>query len=91
MKEGLFLAFATLQALDAYTTLKILMQGGKELNPVMNWIFTKLGTVNGLVLVKCGIILLFFSVIDLIPVWVFLLMIGIYSFVVAHNVRQLYK
>lgn len=91
MKEGLLIVFAVLQALDAYTTLQILAKGGKELNPVMNWVFDKLGIVNGVVMVKCFIILLFLWAIDLIPVWVFILMIGIYSFVVAHNLRQLYK
>ena len=38
-----------LQIADVLTTEKIL-QNGKELNPVMNWLFTKFGTHTVLVL-----------------------------------------
>lgn len=91
MKETLCLIFAVLQIADALTTLKILSNGGSELNPVMRWIFTKLGTVNGLMVVKCSVILLFYAAMPYIPVWVYVLMVALYTYVVFHNIRQIYK
>jgi hypothetical protein len=91
LNEILFAIFVALQFADAATTIKILDGGGKELNPVMRWLFSKLGTINGLAVMKTAIILMFYTVIDVIPIWLYLSMIGLYSFVVAHNLRQLYK
>ena len=87
----LFLTFVALQIADAVTTVKILIKGGRELNPVMRWIFDRLGAFNGLAITKAGIILLFYSVKDVMPIWAYVLMIGIYSYVVAHNLVQLKK
>ena len=91
LNEVLFAIFVTLQFADAATTIKILEKGGTELNPVMRWLFVKLGTFNGLVIAKTTIILLFYAVIDVMPIWAYVLMIGIYSYVVAHNLVQLKK
>lgn len=89
--QSLFVVFAVLQILDALTTIHILAKGGRELNPVMRWIFEKLGVINGVLIVKCAIILVFQYAMPYIPVWVYLLMIGIYSYVFAHNLVQLKK
>ena len=41
MNTGLLILFALLQAADVYTTLTVLKQGGRELNPVLAKLFEK--------------------------------------------------
>jgi hypothetical protein len=48
----LLILFALLQVADIYTTHRILSQGGRELNPVMAWLFEKFGHLPALVVVK---------------------------------------
>lgn len=43
MTLALLIALAVLQALDGFTTRRILDQGGRELNPVMRWAFARVG------------------------------------------------
>ena len=52
MMLSLLLLFSALQIADAYTTYRILSEGGKELNPAMRWVMDKLGIVQGLALMK---------------------------------------
>lgn len=49
----LFVIFLILQALDAFTTYRILAAGGRELNPVLAWAFARVGELPTLTLVKC--------------------------------------
>lgn len=44
--------FAALQVADIATTLLILNNGGRELNPVVKWFIDRLGPVSGLVTIK---------------------------------------
>ena len=41
MNTGLLILFCVLQAADVYTTLTVLKQGGRELNPVLAKLFTR--------------------------------------------------
>jgi hypothetical protein len=41
MNTGLLILYVLLQAADVYTTLTVLKQGGRELNPVMAKLFAK--------------------------------------------------
>ena len=41
MNTGLLILFCVLQAADVYTTIKVLEQGGRELNPILAKLFTK--------------------------------------------------
>ena len=41
MNTGLLILFCVLQAADVYTTLTVLKQGGRELNPVLAKLFEK--------------------------------------------------
>ena len=59
----LLLIFVILQILDIYTTRKILLSGGRELNPVMNFIMLKLGVDPGLILAKVIIVVFVCSLI----------------------------
>jgi hypothetical protein len=46
----LVVLIGALQIGDVLTTEKILGNGGKELNPIMNWLFTKFGMRNVLII-----------------------------------------
>lgn len=44
--------FILLQIADSLTTVHILKNGGREANPVMNWLFQKIGMIPSLVIMK---------------------------------------
>lgn len=79
-----------LQFGDWYTTKTVLAQGGRELNPVMNWIFNKIGFTGGMI-AKCvyvfalGYILATLGSMGSIVLGI---LIALYSWVVWHNYRQ---
>jgi hypothetical protein len=50
MNTALLILFCVLQAADAYTTLTVLKQGGRELNPVMAKLFAKFVDLNLIVI-----------------------------------------
>jgi hypothetical protein len=52
MLELLLIVLALLQILDIYTTYNILKLGGRELNPMLNKLFEKVGVVPGLIVPK---------------------------------------
>ena len=86
----LVIIIGALQIGDVVTTEKILNNGGKELNPIMNWFFTHFGFHNVLVtkavlVVAISVLLSKFSPIALIFVSV------IYVGVVGWNIYQLNK
>jgi hypothetical protein len=76
----LFALFALLQCVDFYTTYTIIKTGkGHEANPILAWIFGKIGYLAGLTIVKglaiaIGFILLQYwyalAIIDILYVWV---------------------
>ncbi len=85
----LALLLAILQIGDVLTTEKIL-QNGRELNPVMNWLFTKFGmhnvlVVKAVVVTSIGVMLSVLYPIVLIPLCV------LYVGVVGWNSYQLFK
>lgn len=47
-----FTILTVLCIIDSYSTYLILQGGGKEINPVMNWLMDKFGTTNALVFPK---------------------------------------
>ena len=85
----LAILLAFLQVGDVVTTEKIL-QNGKELNPIMNWLFTKFGmhnvlVVKAVVVTSIGVMLSVLYPIVLIPLCV------LYVGVVGWNSYQLFK
>jgi hypothetical protein len=80
---------AILQLGDVLTTLTIL-KNGKELNPVMNWLFAKFGTKLALIvkaILVCAVGVMFYFVYP--PALVFTCVL--YVFVVSWNVYQIIK
>ena len=76
---------------DGILTHEILARGGRELNPVLRWLFEKIGVVEGLVLSRSMLILVFIAAVESAPIWVFAVLNVVYAFVVAHNAQQLMK
>jgi hypothetical protein len=52
MNTGLLALFCLLQAADVYTTLTVLKQGGRELNPVLAKLFERADPLAVMVAVK---------------------------------------
>jgi hypothetical protein len=52
MNAGLLILFCLLQAADVYTTLTVLKQGGRELNPVLAKLFAKFDPLTVMVTLK---------------------------------------
>ena len=52
MNTGLLILFVLLQAADVYTTIKVLEQGGRELNPVLAKLFAKFDPLAVMVGIK---------------------------------------
>lgn len=81
--------FIALQVADAATTYIILKGGGRELNPFMQVVMNFLGLVPALVVMKALVLGVFVFYAEAIPLWVWMLMIVIYSWVVANNLRAI--
>ena len=85
----LALLLAILQIADVVTTEKIL-QNGRELNPVMNWLFTKFGMHNVLVVKAVVVTSIGVMLADLYPI-VLIPLCVLYVGVVGWNSYQLFK
>ena len=91
LRVGMYATFATLQALDGFSTLKALSAGGREANPIMAGV---VGSPVGLFAVKAGTtaatILLAERLAKRNKVASFVMMAALntgYAAVVAHNYR----
>ncbi len=90
MNTFLIILITALQVGDLLTTEKILSNGGKELNPVMSWLFNKYGMHNVLVgkavlIVIIAVLLSKLAPIGLIPI------AAIYVGVVTWNSYQIWN
>jgi len=82
-----FLLFILLQVADSWTTLTALKMNGRELNPLLNYVFRMIGPVQGLILMNSlSIIIIGLLVFDHWIVWV---LNGVYTIVVLHNIKQI--
>ena len=79
--------FIALQVADIITTLLILRDGGRELNPVVKWFIDRLGPVAGLLVIKllaCAI--LSYAVYSgAVNVWIVYALCAVYVYVVGRN------
>jgi len=82
-----FLLFILLQVADSWTTLTALKMNGREMNPLLNYVFRMIGPVQGLIVMKSlSIIIIGLLVFDHWVVW---LLNGVYIIVVLHNLKQI--
>lgn len=85
---ALLIALALLQALDAWTTWRILGAGGRELNPVMRWVMAQIGVVPALVVKGVGVAVIGWVVFVPWP-WVLGGVVLFYVGVVVFNFRSI--
>ena len=86
----LVILIGILQIGDVLTTEKILGKGGTELNPIMNWLFTKFGMHNVLV-TKAVLIISLAIVADAVAPVALIPIAVIYIGVVGWNLNQIRK
>jgi uncharacterized protein YacL len=84
--------FAALQIGDAWTTIKALSnKKGVEANPILAWLFDKIGLVTGLVLIKVVAIgaigYLIYSTPPTLVTFILVVLNAIYGYVVYLNYR----
>jgi len=84
----LFILFTALQLGDIYTTHTILKQGGRELNPVLAYLFGKFGHMPVLVVSKVIAVSLVYLYLISIPV-VMIILCALYGYVVFNNYKQI--
>jgi len=88
MNYILFALFVILQFLDFWTTYNVIKSGkGHEGNPVMAWLFSKIGLIGGFTLVKVLAIVAMWFVKDVL--FAISLINIIYVYVVYMNYRIL--
>jgi hypothetical protein len=84
---------AVLQLGDMLTTLRVLAQGGREVNRVMAWLMRKLGRVGALAFKAALVLAIAVAFALLLParfaVGLLAALCGLYVWVVAHNWGQI--
>ncbi|WP_269497170.1 DUF5658 family protein [Castellaniella sp. S9] len=86
----LFILFVALQIADAWLTIRILTaRSGRELNPIMRWLFEQLGLIPGLVAAKLVLSVIVLTALPWVPVWLLVALCVFYAGVVASNWHQL--
>ena len=86
MNTGLLALFCLLQAADVYTTLTVLKQNGRELNPVLAKLFAKFDPLAVMVGIKlAGVWALWYVNLW----WLTLAACCVYAYVVNRNYREM--
>ena len=86
----LLIALSVLQALDAWTTWRILGAGGRELNPVMRYAISHSGVIPALIAKgTAAVAVAWYFCLD--APWVLGALVVFYSIVVAFNFRSVKK
>ena len=88
MNTGLLILFCVLQAADVYTTLTVLKQGGRELNPLLAKLFEKADPLAVMVGIKlAGVWALWY-----VNSWMLTLAACVvYAYVVNRNYWEIHK
>jgi hypothetical protein len=84
----LLILLILLQIADCLTTVHILKNGGREANPMMNWLFNKIGTIPSLVIMK---LLVIGVMVWAWNIWATLVAVVLYLGVVGWNLYQIWK
>ena len=88
MIVALLFLFILLQIADSLTTVHILKNGGREVNPFMNWLFDKIGIPTALAVMKLITLIAVFIAWN---EWLTLSLDIAYLGVVGWNSYQIYK
>ena len=90
----LFAVFVALQFGDAWTTINVIKSGkGHEANPIMAWLFDKIGMYLGFVIAKSATILavgfIVYTAIELAATFALVVFNLVYGYVVYQNYKIL--
>ena len=89
LNELFFVVLVALNSLDIYTTIRILRQGGTELNPVVSWLMDKVGVIPALIIPKTLFLsACWFFLLDL-PTMVMFGLCCFYALIVLHNYGEI--
>ena len=86
-----------LNLLDAVTTMRIIAAGGRELNPVLRWLFQRMEIGAALALIKGFLMAVLIGVVIAFPharetlVYVYAVLVVVYAGIVGNNVVQYRK
>ena len=89
MYIALFIALIILQGLDIYTTTSVLKAGGRELNPILNYLFKKFDVLPAFIFYDVVITALLILVKP--PMWFMGAIVVAWAAVVVWNFTQLRK
>lgn len=82
--DFLFIAFAVLQGLDAYTTIQVIKHGGHERNTLLSSAMNHFGVVPSLIVVKCCVLVV--TRLYLMDIAMLGMLCAFYILVVWHNI-----
>lgn len=86
-KIAAFIALMVLQLLDVYTTARVLTQGGRERNPALAWLMSKIGPISAMLLTKALFMSLLWWQLGAAPASLLALFCGVYLVVVINNAK----
>jgi uncharacterized protein YacL len=89
-----FVIFVLIQVFDVYSTVQILKQGGRELNPIMRKLMARFGVILALIISKVIVVGLLCVVVWVWSEFVFVLimltvLISIYTFFMYRNYKAM--
>lgn len=88
MSITLLILLAALQAADIYTTRRILLAGGREMNPAVRWLIGRFGLMPALIVSKAAVMVV--AVAFLLPYpWLLGVLCVFYAGIVAYNWKSL--
>ena len=79
--------FIVLQVLDALSTVYGMRLGHTEKNPLLAWLFEKVGVIPALLVVKTGMIALLLHYLGLYPVWILVAGNVLYAYIFYKNLE----
>ena len=88
----LFAIFVALQCGDAWTTYNVIKSGkGHEGNPIMAWLFNKIGVIGGFALMKTAMLIIVGYIVYTVPELAATFALTIFNLLYAYVVYQNYK
>jgi len=88
----LFALFVILQFLDFWTTYNVIKSGkGHEANPIMAWVFAKIGIIEGFAFIKTIMLIIVGYIVYTVPVNASIFALTIFNVLYAYVVYQNYR
>lgn len=79
--------FIVLQVLDALSTVYGMRLGHTEKNPLLAWLFEKVGVIPAMLVVKTGMVAVLVYYVGLYPVWILVAGNILYAYIFYKNLE----